>query len=102
MKLFVISLILLFVGCATTDQSKKEIVVTTEQIFIKHNLKVDPRLLEPCKPLVLLNGLEHKDLLLNIQDNVILYRECVNKHSSVVKVIDEISAKEKANDEKKN
>lgn len=57
----------------------------------KRQIIIDDRLFHPCSELKPLESNEHTALLLNLADNVIIYRDCVGKHQSLVKFLKQLS-----------
>lgn len=95
MKKAVISIVLavpLVTGCGVLDFFKKK----DAPIITDKRVNVDPKLLEPCKPLVTLSiPLGTKDpapyLLDNLAANVELFDECSKKQDASILVIRKFS-----------
>lgn len=96
MKLLILIPILLITACKH-NPAKPDFPIDPKPItpIAQRSLVIDNRLLEPCKPLKPLESNEHSGLLLNIADNVIIYRDCSDKHSATSKILKELSDSKK-------
>jgi len=90
MKILYLFPTILIVGCAQTVQKQPEIPVTPA-VTTKTKIVLDYRIMEPCKPLKLLEGTEHSHILDNIKDNVLIYQDCSNKHRSATEILKKLS-----------
>lgn len=89
-NLLLLALILCLAACSTY-KIKDPIVPTDIRVVL------DPRSLEPCKPLVPLTprepglAVDHYDILANLTVNVSLYRECANKQNTSIELLKQFS-----------
>ena len=84
----------LLTGCALFDFFKKreEPVIPRDRV-----VHVDPKLLEPCKPLVKLEKVDPKSVdfgnqvLTNLATNAAIYSECAKKQDGSITIIKEFA-----------
>lgn len=89
--LLVLTLALALTGCASIKEAvcgKPDYVPPENKV-----VKVDPKLLEPCKPLLLMEAQTPtwEDYLLLTGDNAIVYADCRKKQDSSIKFIKSLS-----------
>jgi hypothetical protein len=59
---------------------------------VHSTVRLDPRVLQPCKSLVSPTGvLTFESILENTKDNVLLYNECKSKHDSAIVLLKELT-----------
>lgn len=98
--LLILSLLLpLLTGCALFDRFKKsDPPVIPPEITVK----IDPRALELCKPMVALkptppaSDVDHYDILLNLRSNAEIYRDCSKRQADGVEIIKQLSNKKES------
>lgn len=98
-KILVILLVGLLSGCAHNPfnrepQLPKVPDPTPVTVITKRQIIIDDRLFQPCGDLKPLESNEHTALLLNLADNVIIYRDCVGKNQAIIKFLKQLSEKE--------
>ena len=92
MKKALLLLIFLSLTACGTFQNKKDLpIIITEQSteYVVPEVNIDTYLLAECQDLIKLVKIDptYADVILLTKDNTILYAECSNKHSALIKVL---------------
>ena len=90
-NVLIIGLIMLLTGCDLFIKHENLPTVVTEQSteYVVPEVNIDSYLLQDCSPLITLDksSVTFNDVVLNTKDNSLLYAECRDKHSALVKIL---------------